>query len=122
MVVPEVETYQLQTEDLALQATESLLASAQAVINLQVPTVGVVVLPGVKAHNPSEPPPLQASLEVYDEQAALTIQFVPSETHPVPNPAPVRAIEQAALVANLKSPQTFTLQALVPVVYPTGNS
>ena len=103
MVVPEVETYQLQTEDLALQATESLLASAQAVINLQVPTKGVVELPGVKAHNPSEPPPPQASLEVYDEQAALTIQFVSSETHPVPNPAPVRTTEQAALVVSLKS-------------------
>jgi hypothetical protein len=118
VVVPEVETYQLQAEENALQAIESLLPSVQADINLQVPTVGVVVLPGVKAHIPSEPPPLQASLFVYDEQVALTIQFVPSETHPVP----VRATEQAALVASLKSPQALTLHALVPVVYPTGKS
>jgi len=65
---------------------------------------------------------LQASLEVYKEQVVLTIQFVPSETHPVPNPAPVIAIEQEVLVASVKSPQTFTLQAMVPVVYPTGKA
>jgi hypothetical protein len=65
---------------------------------------------------------LQASLFVYDEQAALTIQVVPSETHPVPTPAPVRATEQAALVASLKSPQTLVLHALFPVVYPSGKS
>lgn len=39
----------------------------------------------MKAHYPSEPPPLQAYFEVYDEQAALTIHFFPSETHSVPN-------------------------------------
>ena len=34
-----------------------------------VPTFGVVVfVPGVNAHAPSEPPPKQASLAVYDEQ------------------------------------------------------
>ena len=35
----------------------------------QVPTFGVVEFdPGVNAHDPSEPPPEQASLAVYDEQ------------------------------------------------------
>ena len=34
-----------------------------------VPIFGVVVfVPGVKAHAPSDPPPKQASLAVYDEQ------------------------------------------------------
>ena len=35
----------------------------------QVPIFGIVVLlPGVKTHYPSNPPPKQASLAVYDEQ------------------------------------------------------
>lgn len=79
----------------------------------------MAVLPGVKTHIPSEPPPLQASLEVYAEQVDLAIQLIPSETHLV---VPVRATEQAALVASLKSPQAFTLHALVPIVYPIGKS
>jgi len=64
VVVSEVETNHLQAYEFALQAWESLLASVQALINLQVPIFGVVALPGLKAHNPSVPPPLQASLEV----------------------------------------------------------
>ena len=84
--------------------------------------MGVVVLPGVKAHNQSVPFPLHHSLLMYDEQRALTIQIVPFDTHPEPNPAPVRATEQAALVVNAKSPQALTLHAIVPVVIPTGKA
>ena len=48
--------------------TLSELADAHDVKMAQVPTFGVVVLvPGVKAHWPSDPPPKQASLAVYDE-------------------------------------------------------
>lgn len=62
VAVPVVETNHEHAARLRLQATESLLASVQADINLQVPTVAEV--PGVKAHPPSVPPPLQAVLEV----------------------------------------------------------
>lgn len=72
----------------------------------------------MKAHTPSEPPPLQASLAVYDEQVLLGMQVVPSETHP----APGRDVKHSALVAFLVSPQTFNLHALVPSVYPLGKS
>ena len=50
------------------QVTLSELADAHDVKMAQVPTFGVVVLvPGVKAHWPSDPPPKQASLAVYEE-------------------------------------------------------
>ena len=53
----------------------------------QVPTFGVVEF-GVKAHLPSEPPPKQASLAVYDEQIDYGIQLTPFETHLTPLIAP----------------------------------
>lgn len=87
---------------------------------MQLPTLGV--LNGEKAHPKSKPPPLQASLLMYEEQRALTIQLVPLETHPTPNPAPVRAVEQEVLVASTKSSQTFSLHAKVPVIYPMGKA
>ena len=62
VVVSEVETYQLQAKEFASQAKESLLASEQPPIKIQVPTLGVVALTGLKAHPPSKPPPLRASL------------------------------------------------------------
>lgn len=89
---------------------------------MQVPTLGVAVLPGVKAHFPSVPPQLQASLKVYEPQIVLTMQVVPFETHPVPIPDPDRTIEQSELVVNMKSSQTLTLQTGVPVVYPIGKA
>ena len=58
-----------QASDLDPQATLSELADVHDVNRAHVPTFGVVVLvPGVKAHAPSDPPPKQASLAVYDEQ------------------------------------------------------
>ena len=58
-----------QASDLVPQATLSELADVHDVKIAQVPTFGVVVLvPGVKAHYPSDPPPKQASFAVYDEQ------------------------------------------------------
>ena len=58
-----------QASDLEPHATLSELADVHDVKMAQVPTFGVVVLvPGVKAHYPSDPPPKQASLAVYDEQ------------------------------------------------------
>jgi len=121
VIVLDYKNYQLQANMLALQAKESLLASAQVFITSQVPTLGVVI-PGVKTHPPFDPPPLQASLLVYEKHRVLTIQLVPFETHPAPNPAPVRAIEHEVLVASIKSSHTFTLHVTVPVVYPTGKA
>jgi len=118
VTVSRVETNQLQADELASQAKESLLASAQAIITLQDPTLGVVILTGVKAHRPSDPPPLQASLLVYEKHRVLPIQLVPLETHP----APVRATEHKALVVSMKSSHTFNLHAKVPVLYPTGKA
>ena len=58
-----------QASDLEPHATLSELAVEHDVKAEQVPTFGVVVLvPGVKAHYPSDPPPKHASLAVYDEQ------------------------------------------------------
>lgn len=69
--------FQLQELDLALQATLSLLASEQEVINLHVPIDEFSEL-GVNAHNPSLPPPLHAILVVKLEQFALSTQLLPS--------------------------------------------
>ena len=58
-----------QASDLVPHATLSELADVHDVKVEQVPIFGVVALvPGVKAHYPSDPPPKQASLAVYDEQ------------------------------------------------------
>ena len=67
-------------EGFVLHAIESLLASEHYENALQVPIVGEVELAGVNAHWPSVPFPVQASLVVYDEQAAFGIHLVPSET------------------------------------------
>ena len=49
-VVPYYYITNSQASELALQAKESLFASAQEVINLQLPTSGVIEFYGVKAH------------------------------------------------------------------------
>ena len=63
-------------------------------------------VPGVKAQAPSEPPPKQASLAVYDEQVDYGMQFTPLETHLTP----VMALAQDALDVNKESVHYLSLQ------------
>ena len=99
-------------EGFELHANESLLASEHYEKILQVPTVGVVELAGVKAQTPSVPFPAQASLVVYDEQVDFGIHFVPSETQSTL----LIATEHDEDDVNAKSVQTFNLQMLETVV------
>ena len=72
-----------------------------------VPTFGVVVfVPGVNAQAPSEPPPKQASLAVYDEQVDWAMQLTPLETHLTP----VMALAHEALDVNNESEHYLSLQ------------
>ena len=68
---------------------------------------------------PSIPPPLQAVATLYDEQAALAIQVAPFDTHSLPLMTP----EQLELFfPSAISSHYLGLQALVPVVAPTGKA
>ena len=61
---------------------------------------------GVKAHYPSVPPPIQASLEVYVEQVDYLIQFTPFDTHF----RPAIELRHAELVVRMLSEHYFNLQ------------
>ena len=50
---------------------------------VQVPTFSNVLV-GVKEHFPSEPPPKQATSDVYDEHGDKGMQLTPLETHITP--------------------------------------
>ena len=109
-------------DELVVQASLSLVASVQAENVLHVPlTLSVPV--GVKAQTTdllfSIPPPLQAVIVLYVEQAALAIQLVPLDTHYFPEIIPVQL---AFEVPPVISSHYLTLQTLVPVVAPIGNA
>ena len=89
--------------------TPSELAEAHDVKLAQVPIFGVVVLvPGVNAHYPSDPPPKHASLAVYDEHVDYAMQLTPLETHLTP----VIAVAHDELDVNNESVHYFNLQTL----------
>lgn len=96
----------LQELEYFWQVTLSLLASAQALINLQVPVV-VALEEGVKAQVPSVPPPfVHASELVYVEQAPFATQVVPSETQVL------ILFKQSALFLRVISVHSYSLHVL----------